>query len=142
MSCSQSVTSGRTSGLVSTPGCRNISLRKSFNLLTAVWAAIVAIWGTNGLPWKESLQQLCDLGLRKKCREDSARECNRVVQAGRAKHARGPMVQNFRYSVRTEAAMGKQISVTIALWLIAMLATMLVRDSGSLRILLRYFSFV
>jgi len=22
------------------------------------------LWGTNGLPWKESLRQLCDLGLK------------------------------------------------------------------------------
>jgi len=32
------------------------------------------IWGTNGLPWKESLEQLCDLGLKKEVQRKLLRE--------------------------------------------------------------------
>jgi hypothetical protein len=32
------------------------------------------IWGTNGLPWKESLQQLCDLGLKEEVQRKLLRE--------------------------------------------------------------------
>ena len=32
------------------------------------------IWGTNGLPWKESLKQLCDLGLKEEVQRKVLRE--------------------------------------------------------------------
>ncbi len=32
------------------------------------------LWGTNGLPWKESLQQLCDLGLKEQVQKKLLRE--------------------------------------------------------------------
>jgi predicted TIM-barrel fold metal-dependent hydrolase len=32
------------------------------------------VWGTNGLPWKESLKQLCDLGLKEEVQRKLLRE--------------------------------------------------------------------
>ena len=32
------------------------------------------VWGTNGLPWKESLKQLCDLGLKEEVQRKLMRE--------------------------------------------------------------------
>jgi len=32
------------------------------------------LWGTNGLPWKESLKQLCELGLREDVQRKIMRE--------------------------------------------------------------------
>ncbi|HXI61633.1 MAG TPA: hypothetical protein VNF70_02945, partial [Pyrinomonadaceae bacterium] len=32
------------------------------------------VWGTNGLPWKESLKQLCDLGLKEEVQKKILRE--------------------------------------------------------------------
>ena len=32
------------------------------------------LWGTNGLPWKESLRQLCDLGLKQDAQRKILRE--------------------------------------------------------------------
>ncbi len=32
------------------------------------------IWGTNGLPWKESLKQLCQVGLKKEVKRKILRD--------------------------------------------------------------------